>query len=167
MILYTTCACFLGRMLVAATARGICFLCFGDTDAELLAALAAEFPRAELSRDDERLRKWSTALEEHLGGRVPEIDLPLDAAGTPFQQRVWAELRRIPSGQTRTYTQVAEAIGQTSAVRAAAHACATNPVSLLIPCHRVVRRDGSLGGYRWGLARKAALQEREARLKQR
>jgi AraC family transcriptional regulator of adaptative response/methylated-DNA-[protein]-cysteine methyltransferase len=153
--------CFLGRMLVAATENGICFLCFGNDGSEVLAALMEEFPSVNLVNDPARLKKWLVVLVENLEGRCPILDLPLDTVGTPFQHRVWAELRRIPYGETRTYTQVAQALGMPRAVRAAAHADACNPVSLIIPCHRVFRRDGSLGGYRWGLQRKRALLDRE------
>jgi AraC family transcriptional regulator of adaptative response/methylated-DNA-[protein]-cysteine methyltransferase len=130
---------------------------FGEEPAVLENALAEEFPRAERVRDDAALAGWAQTLREHLQSAGPLPDLPLDLQGTAFQQRVWAELRRIPSGQTRSYTEVAQAIGQPTAVRAVARACATNKVALLIPCHRVVRSGGQLAGYRWGLARKQAL----------
>ena len=150
----------LGRMLTAATDRGICAVYFGDSDAPLEAALAAEYPAARLVRGGS-LSMWVEALLAHLAGQQPHLDLPLDVRATAFQQRVWEELRRIPYGETRSYTQVAEAIGQPAAVRAVAHACASNPAAVVTPCHRVLRSDGSLGGYRWGLHRKQALLEQE------
>ena len=161
-ITYTIIDSPLGRLLVAGTSAGICAVQMGDRDAALLAALAAEFPAAEcVPSDTPPLSGWAAALREHLSGVRPGLDLPLDVLGTAFQHRVWSELRRIPYGQTRTYAQVAQAIGQPSAVRAVARACATNPAALVIPCHRVVRSDGTLGGYRWGIARKQVLLARE------
>ncbi len=153
---------FGGCLLLAATQHGICSVQFGDHPEQLEAGLAAEFPHADRVRNDAALAQWVDLLRSHLTGRQPALNLPLDLQGTAFQQRVWAELRRIPYGQTRSYTQIAEAIQQPSAVRAVARACATNPAALVVPCHRVVRTDGSLAGYRWGIARKRALLEREA-----
>ena len=160
-IRYTTFDTPLGCLLIAATERGVCALQLGDDPSALGEALAAEFPQATLRPDDDGLAEAAAALREHLTGRRPLLDLPLDVRGTAFQQRVWAELRKIPYGQTRTYTQVAKAIGQPNAVRAVARACATNPAALVIPCHRVVRAGGALAGYRWGLARKKTLLENE------
>jgi AraC family transcriptional regulator of adaptative response/methylated-DNA-[protein]-cysteine methyltransferase len=150
-----------GCLLLAATPRGICSVQFGSNLVELEAALASEFPHAERIRDDAALREWASILCDHLAGTRTAIELPLDVQGTVFQQRVWAELRRIPYGQTRTYTQIAEAIQQPTAARAVARACATNPAALVIPCHRVVRAGGELAGYRWGIQRKKALIEHE------
>ena len=150
----------LGRMLVAATERGVCALRFGD-DASLEKELRAEFPQAELVRDPAAVAAYVRAAVAHLEGRQPTLEVPTDARGSAFQQRVWAALRQIPYGQTRSYAQLAQMIGDPSAVRAVAHACATNPVALVVPCHRVVRTGGALGGYRWGLDRKRALLERE------
>lgn len=161
-IRYTLVNTELGRMLVAGTARGICAVSFGEEDAALEAFLRSEYPAAELSRDDAALADWARALVEHLSGARPQPGLPLDVVATAFQLRVWEELRRIPYGQTRSYAEVAEAIGKPQAVRAVANACAANPAVLVTPCHRVVRSDGSLGGYRWGMERKRALLEREA-----
>lgn len=152
---------FTGCLMLAATLRGVCSVQFGDQPDTLEAALSKEFPQAQLKRDDAALRDWASVLRDHLAGMRPILDLPLDVQGTAFQQRVWAELRRIPYGQTRTYTQIAQAIQQPSAVRAVARACATNPAALVIPCHRVVRAGGALAGYRWGIGRKQALLERE------
>lgn len=147
----------LGRLLVAATERGISALYLGDRDAALEAALAKEYPRAEIRCDRNGLESWVRGVLEHLRGREPHLDLPTDVQATAFQRRVWEELRRIPYGATRTYGEIARAIGRPSATRAVARACATNPVSVVVPCHRVVRKDGDLGGYRWGLERKRAL----------
>jgi AraC family transcriptional regulator of adaptative response/methylated-DNA-[protein]-cysteine methyltransferase len=157
---YSIVDCALGRLLVAATERGVCAVSLGDSDAVLEAALRAEYPNAQIHHDESR-GKWVSALVSHLNGRQPALNLPVDLQATAFQRRVWEELRRIPYGATRSYSQVARAIGRPSAVRAVAHACATNPVSVVIPCHRVVREDGSLGGYRWGLKRKQALLDKE------
>lgn len=151
----------LGRLLVAATGRGISALYLGESDARLEAALHNEYPRAEIRRDRSGLEGWLKKILLHLKGSEPHLDLPTDVQATAFQRRVWEELRRIPYGSTRTYSQVARAIGRPSAVRAVARACATNPVSVVVPCHRVVREDGNLAGYRWGLPRKRALLEHE------
>jgi AraC family transcriptional regulator, regulatory protein of adaptative response / methylated-DNA-[protein]-cysteine methyltransferase len=159
---YTTVESPLGRLLVGATDRGISALYLGESDARLEAALRKEYPRAELCRDRNGLEGSVTKILDHLRGREPNLDLPTDVQATAFQRRVWEELRHIPYGSTRTYTQVARAIGQPAAVRAVARACATNPVSVVVPCHRVVRGDGKLAGYRWGVERKRALLEHEA-----
>jgi AraC family transcriptional regulator of adaptative response/methylated-DNA-[protein]-cysteine methyltransferase len=160
-IRYTLAACPLGLLLLAGTDRGVCAVYLGDTDGPLEEALTEEFPKAQMERDDEGLRPWVVPVLEHLDGHRPHLDLPLDVQATAFQWRVWAELRKIPYGSTRTYGEVAGALGQPTAARAVARACATNPVSVIIPCHRVVREDGGLGGYRWGLSRKQALLEQE------
>jgi len=157
----------LGRLLVGATGRGISALYLGESDAALRAALRKEYPRAELLPDghaseEKGLGQWVEQILAHLRGREPHLDLPTDVQATAFQRRVWEELRRIPYGATRTYSQVARAIGRPSAIRAVARACATNPVSVVVPCHRVVREDGNLAGYRWGIDRKRTLLEREA-----
>jgi AraC family transcriptional regulator of adaptative response/methylated-DNA-[protein]-cysteine methyltransferase len=149
--------CPLGRMLVAATERGVCAVSLGKEDASLQAMLRDEYPAAAIQPSAEGLQHEVHALLDYLNGEQPRLDLPLDVQATAFQLRVWEELRRIPYGETRTYTQVAEAIGRPKAVRAVANACANNPAALVNPCHRVIRRDGSLGGYRWGLERKQAL----------
>ena len=158
---YTITNCPLGRVLVAATRRGVCAVSLGEADAVLAAELVAEYPHAEIHRDDAGFADWVKALRGHLQGLQPRLSLPVDVQATAFQRRVWKELQRIPYGQTRTYSQVAKAIGRPRAVRAVARACATNPVSIVVPCHRVIREDGSLAGYRWGLERKKALLERE------
>jgi AraC family transcriptional regulator, regulatory protein of adaptative response / methylated-DNA-[protein]-cysteine methyltransferase len=161
-ISYTTVGCALGRLLVAATERGVCSVQFGDTEGELEAALAAEYPAAELRRDGARLDEFVGALLRHVEGGESKLDLPLDVRATAFQSRVWEELRRIPYGETRSYADVAASLGRPAATRAVARACATNPVALVTPCHRVVRGDGNLSGYRWGVERKRALLAREA-----
>lgn len=161
---YAIADCPLGRLLVAATERGICAVSLGDSHAALEAALLKEFPHAEVHRDQANLKQWVSALLRHLNGRQPNLNLPLDVQATAFQWRVWQELRAIPYGSTRSYNEIARAVGHPKAVRAVARACATNPVAMVIPCQRVVRQDGNLGGYRWGLERKHALlaQERSA-----
>jgi AraC family transcriptional regulator of adaptative response/methylated-DNA-[protein]-cysteine methyltransferase len=159
-IAYTTAVCPLGRLLVARTARGICRVSLGNNVAELEASLRAEFPAADIRRDQGILASAVGAILGYLGGERA-LDLPLDVRATAFQRRVWEALRRIPYGSTRSYAQVAGAIGHPTATRAVARACATNPAALVIPCHRVVRADGGLGGYRWGIERKRALLDRE------
>jgi AraC family transcriptional regulator of adaptative response/methylated-DNA-[protein]-cysteine methyltransferase len=155
----------LGHLLVAATNKGVCSVMLGDSDASLRADLLNEFPAAEIHHDEKPLHSAVKAIVEHLKSKTPRIDLPLDIQATAFQRQVWDRLRVIPVGQTHSYSQVAKAIGQEKAVRAVARACATNPVALVIPCHRVIREDKSLGGYRWGLERKKKLLEQEARTK--
>jgi AraC family transcriptional regulator, regulatory protein of adaptative response / methylated-DNA-[protein]-cysteine methyltransferase len=159
---YTIVSSPLGRLLVGATARGISALYLGKDDVPLEGALHKEYPRAEIQRDRNGLERWVEKILEHLRGREPNLDLPTDVQATAFQRRVWEELRKIPYGTTRTYSQVARAIGKPTAIRAVARACATNPVSVVVPCHRVVREDGNLAGYRWGLERKLALLQRES-----
>lgn len=162
-IRYTCADSPLGRMLIAATERGICSIQFARTDGELIEGLKREFPFAGRKADEGGLRNWVDALLQHLHGKDLDSDakLPLDIRATAFQRRVWKHLQSIPFGATRSYSQVAKGIGRPHAVRAVARACATNPVAVAIPCHRVVRQDGSMGGYRWGIARKKALLEME------
>jgi AraC family transcriptional regulator, regulatory protein of adaptative response / methylated-DNA-[protein]-cysteine methyltransferase len=156
----------LGQLLVGATERGISAVYLGDSDAVLTGVLQKEYPRAQLLPDDDgsrrKLGQWVKQIVEHLRGREPHLDLPTDVRATAFQRRVWEELRKIPYGFTRTYTQVARAIGRPSAVRAVARACATNPTAVVVPCHRVVREDGKLAGYRWGIEHKEKLLETES-----
>ena len=158
---YTIAGSPLGRLLVAATERGVCAVSLGDSDARLETALRAEYPEAEIHRDERGLGTWVGALTSYLEGVRPHLALPLDIQATAFQHRVWETLQAIPYGETRSYAEIARAIGRPTGARAVARACATNPVSLVIPCHRVVRGDGGLGGYRWGLERKRALLDRE------
>lgn len=165
-VYYTLVDCPLGRALVATTERGVCSIALGDQDAPLQAQLRAEFPHALLERVDagapEFVAPRVDAVARALAGRTDGPTVPVELLGTAFQYRVWEALMRIPAGQTRSYAELARALGSPDAVRAVAGACARNKVAVLVPCHRVVRSDGSLGGYRWGLPRKAALLEREA-----
>lgn len=153
----------LGPLLMAATDRGVCRVRFGDDAATLEADLAAEYPRAALvaARPGAALDGWLAALEAHLAAAGPAPNPPLDLHGTAFQLKVWRFLTRITPGRPISYTELAAGIGAPKAVRAAASACAANRVALLVPCHRVLRGDGGLGGYRWGTDRKRALIEAE------
>lgn len=160
-ISYTIAPCSLGLLLVAATERGVCAVKLGDSDTRLIADLKKEYPSAEIHRADSILSEPVNKLLDYLSGNQPDLQLPLDIQATAFQWQVWESLRSIPYGETRSYRAVAKAVGRPTAVRAVARACATNPVALLIPCHRVIREDQSLGGYRWGLERKDALLEQE------
>ncbi|MFZ0200062.1 MAG: bifunctional DNA-binding transcriptional regulator/O6-methylguanine-DNA methyltransferase Ada [Candidatus Sulfotelmatobacter sp.] len=153
----------LGRILIAATDRGICSIQFAKSDGELLQGLKREFPFAVRKPDDSGLQAWVGALLSQMTGKELNSTLPLDIRATAFQRRVWAYLQSIPFGATRSYGEVAKAIGQPSASRAVARACATNPVAIAIPCHRVVRKDGNTSGYRWGMERKKTLLELEQR----
>ncbi|VTT98066.1 family transcriptional regulator : Methylated-DNA--protein-cysteine methyltransferase OS=Oscillochloris trichoides DG-6 GN=OSCT_3119 PE=4 SV=1: Methyltransf_1N: DNA_binding_1 [Gemmataceae bacterium] len=162
MIRYTTAASDLGRVLLAATDRGVCAVSIADADAAHEAFLASEFPGAELAREDAALAGWLKELLKAAAGEAHRLP-PLDVRATVFQRRVWDELRRIPRGKTRTYSQLAASLGQPTAARAVARACATNPTAVLVPCHRVVGSDGSLRGFRWGLATKQRLIDAERR----
>ncbi|HEX7912571.1 MAG TPA: bifunctional DNA-binding transcriptional regulator/O6-methylguanine-DNA methyltransferase Ada [Paraburkholderia sp.] len=159
---YASAPTSLGFVLVAATDKGICKIGFGDDAAMLANDLRGEFANADLLEDADRLAPFVAQIDAYLLGTRQDFDLPLDIAATAFRQRVWDALRRIPYGETRSYSQIAEAVGSPRAVRAVASACATNPVALAIPCHRVVQKGGALAGYRWGLPRKAALLDNEA-----
>ena len=163
-ISYTLVRSPLGRLLVAGTSRGISAIYLGDTPAQLQAALRKEYPQAQIRRDPAGVSRWVRQVAGHLAGRRQSLEMPLDVQATAFQRRVWEALRRIPCGETRSYQEVARSLGKPKAARAVARACAANPLSVLVPCHRVVRADGSLGGYRWGLQRKQALLAREKRL---
>jgi AraC family transcriptional regulator, regulatory protein of adaptative response / methylated-DNA-[protein]-cysteine methyltransferase len=164
-IIYTIADCPLGRVLVAATERGVCSVALGDSDADLQRALFAEYPNASIDSKDTAispsLNLWLSKVLELINGKSPRIDLPLDIQATAFQWMVWRELQRIPFGATRSYQEIAKAIGKPKAVRAVAGACAGNHVALVIPCHRVIRESKELGGYRWGLERKRKLLEAE------
>lgn len=160
-IRYAIASSSLGRVLVASTPRGLCRVAIAATDAELMAVLRAEFPAAEIVRDAAGLRQTTKAVVDLADGRAAR-EIPTDVRGTVFQQRVWKALRQIPAGATKTYTEVARSIGRPSAVRAVARACATNPIALVVPCHRVVPAAGGVGGYRWGATRKARLLARES-----
>ncbi|HKC71100.1 MAG TPA: methylated-DNA--[protein]-cysteine S-methyltransferase, partial [Terriglobales bacterium] len=162
-IRYATAVCPLGRVLVAATDRGVCSVQFGESDRQLQVGLQAEFPAAEIRPAGADLRAWVQEVVNAVSGRQPHPGVPLDLQCTAFQRQVWEALLRIPYGSTRSYQQVAADIGQPKAARAVARACATNPVAVLIPCHRVVRGTGEMGGYRWGAERKEKLLQRERR----
>ena len=160
---YTVVETVAGPLLVAATERGLCAAWFGRDDARLTRELSREYANAVLRRDDRALAPMAAAVRNHLASGAPLAQLPLDIDGTPFARAVWNCLQAIPYGETRTYAEVAESIGRPGAARAVGSACAANPVAVVIPCHRVVRADGSGGGYRWGIDRKRALLAREAR----
>jgi AraC family transcriptional regulator of adaptative response/methylated-DNA-[protein]-cysteine methyltransferase len=167
-IRYTIVASPFGRLLVAVTDRGVCAVTLGDSDDALARSLRQQFPRAEISRVDAGADEWLAGLVARVAARVARPgetsgEVPLDLRGTAFQWRVWQALLAIPPGETRSYQQLARAVGRPRAVRAVAGACAANRVAVVVPCHRVIRGDGSLGGYRWGLPRKAKLLAREAR----
>ncbi|HUO27141.1 MAG TPA: bifunctional DNA-binding transcriptional regulator/O6-methylguanine-DNA methyltransferase Ada [Candidatus Aquilonibacter sp.] len=162
-IRYTSADSPLGRMLIAATERGVCAIQFADSDGELLEGLKREFPFAVRRPDEGGLQSYVTTLLGKMSGRELNAALPLDIRATAFQRRVWRYLQSIPFGATRSYSQVARAIHRPRATRAVARACATNPVAVEIPCHRVVRQDGTEGGYRWGVERKEELLQMEQR----
>jgi len=149
-----------GCLLVAATERGVCAAMLGDDAAQLEGALRQEFPAARLERNDAGLQRYTAAVASRVMGRE-EGSVRLHVQGTPFQWQVWEALRRIPAGETRTYQQIARELGRPNAARAVARACASNRVALVIPCHRVVRESGELGGYRWGIERKKHVLEQE------
>ncbi len=160
-IRYASAASPLGRVLIAATPKGVCSVALGDSESTLLADLRAEYPGAEVLPAPRELGDWLRQVIDYVAGQLPTLDLPLDVRATAFQWKVWNALRAIPPGETRTYGQVAAAIGRPTAVRAVARACATNPVALAVPCHRVVPAAGGIGEYRWGAARKKKLLDRE------
>ena len=160
-VAYTIVASPLGRLLVAGTSRGICAVKLGDVDDRLEEDLRHEYPAATIVHGDGRLREWVSAILAHLRGKTPHLDLPVDVQATAFQWKVWRYLQSIPYGETRAYSDVARAIGAPRSIRAVARACATNPVCLVVPCHRVVQKHGGLGGYRWGTDRKQRLLKRE------
>lgn len=157
----------LGRLLVAATSSGVCAVRMGASDAALEGALRREYPSASIAADGGALARWTNRILAHLSGRRPRLDLPLDVQATAFQWQVWSALCSIPYGKTRSYAEIASAIGRPRAVRAVARACASNPVALAIPCHRVVPSQGGVGGYRWGVERKRTLLASESALARR
>jgi len=161
-IQYTVANTSLGKVLVGATQRGVSAVYLGDNERSLVEELRKEYAKAEIVRAAPGHENWLKEIVRRVEGSAPSLDLPLDVQATAFQRRVWQELQKIPRGATRTYTQVARSLGKPRSVRAVARACATNPVSIVVPCHRVIRTDGSLAGYRWGLSRKEKLLEREA-----
>jgi AraC family transcriptional regulator, regulatory protein of adaptative response / methylated-DNA-[protein]-cysteine methyltransferase len=160
-IRYTVVSTWLGLALVAATERGVCMTALGDESAGLEADLRRRFPAATLVAADAALCGWTERVVRYITRPAEQLDLPLDIRGTAFQAQVWRALQKIPPGQTATYTEIAAALGRPKAVRAVAQACAGNKLAVLVPCHRVVRTDGDLAGYRWGVERKRALLARE------
>lgn len=161
-IIYAAAECDLGLLLVGRTPKGLCYVALGDDKTTLEHNLKSEFGNAEIIEDSGGLKDYLNSILEYLDGRSRSIDLPLDIRATVFQTQVWELLRKIPFGQTASYTEIAEMLGDKKKVRAVARACATNRIALAIPCHRVVASDGKLSGYRWGIERKKALIEREA-----
>jgi AraC family transcriptional regulator, regulatory protein of adaptative response / methylated-DNA-[protein]-cysteine methyltransferase len=151
----------LGKVLVGATEKGVSAVYLGDSNEKMVAELRQEYPRAEIAPATQSHARWIQEIVERIEGKQANIEVPLDLQATAFQRRVWQELQKIPRGSTRTYSQVARAMGNPQAVRAVARACATNPVSIVVPCHRVIREDGELAGYRWGLERKEGLLAQE------
>ena len=159
-IAYTVAKSPIGALLVAATERGVCSVKIGGSDATL-SSLRSEFPRAQVRRDEAALGRWVRAIVRHLSGEDTRLDVPVDVRATAFQWRVYEALRAIPYGETRSYQEVARIVGAPKGARAVGHACATNPVAIVIPCHRVVRGDGTLGGYAYGLGMKRTLIDAE------
>ena len=153
----------IGSVLIASTENGVCSVKIGSSEAALTADLAREFPAAEIERDSKTRSEWTRAIASHLRGDAPSLDLPIDVRATAFQWKVWRALQRIPYGETRAYAEVAKGIGKPTAARAVARACATNPVALVVPCHRVVPTGGGIGGYRWGSDCKQRLLSTEKR----
>lgn len=160
-IAYSVVASPFGRLLVGTTAKGVCAVKLGASDEALARALREEYHAAEIHEGEPARAEWVRAIVEHLEGGAPALDLPIDVQATAFQWKVWRALQAIPYGETRPYAEVARAIGKPRAVRAVARACATNPVAVVVPCHRVVATGGGLGGYRWGVERKRQLLARE------
>lgn len=161
-LFFALAACSVGHVLVAQSAQGICAILLGEDPARLPDDLQHSFPRARLTPDNTSLNKVISQVVAFIDQPETELSLPLDLRGTPFQQRVWQALRHIPVGMTVSYTDLAQRIGSPKAVRAVAGACAANVLAVAIPCHRVVRSDGTLSGYRWGIERKRQLLNREA-----
>jgi AraC family transcriptional regulator of adaptative response/methylated-DNA-[protein]-cysteine methyltransferase len=159
---YATVSTPLGRLLVAATDRGVCAVTLGDSERALETGLRREYPEALLEKAPAALAEWTERIARSLAESVDLDSIPLDLRATTFQRRVWEALRAVPRGETRSYSELAATIGRPSAARAVASACAHNPVALVVPCHRIVRNDGALGGYRWGVARKRELLKRES-----
>ena len=160
-IRYAVADCHMGKLLVAVTERGICAVSLGDDEKALEASLRHEYRNATIEHDNESLKAWLEAVLQVISGRRPHDELPLDIQATAFQRMVWEELRRIPYGETRSYSEIAKAIGKPNAARAVAKACAANPTAVVIPCHRVVQQNGGVGGYKWGVERKKALLAQE------
>jgi AraC family transcriptional regulator, regulatory protein of adaptative response / methylated-DNA-[protein]-cysteine methyltransferase len=168
-IAYAIVASALGRLLMAGTRRGICFAAMGEADRTLVAELRGDYPLATIRvadpnrREDSRIGPWADALAEYIAGRAAMPAPPMDIRGTPFQFAVWDQLRAIPAGETRSYSEIARRISRPRAIRAVGTANGANPISIIIPCHRAIRASGHLGGYRWGLDRKRQLLAMESR----
>ena len=160
---YSTISTPVGQVLIAATETGVCSVKIGASEATLAADLRREYPSADIEADLKPQTEWVKAIAQHLRGDAPSLDLPIDVQATAFQWKVWRELQRIPYGETRRYGEIARRIGKPQAVRAVANACASNPVCIVVPCHRVVPAAGGVGGYRWGAQRKEKLLTTEAR----
>jgi AraC family transcriptional regulator of adaptative response/methylated-DNA-[protein]-cysteine methyltransferase len=160
-ITYTITTSELGRILVARTIKGLCNVAFADDDAALEKNLKTEYPNAEIVKDAKVLKGFVDEILKHLSGKKQRLDLPLDIQATAFQMRVWELLRKIPYGETVSYSQIAEQLGDKKKVRAVAQACANNRIAVVIPCHRVVGKDGKLSGYKWGVKRKEQLLKKE------
>lgn len=161
-IRYCVCPCSLGSLLVAGTERGVCFVRFGEGEAELEHRLKGAFPFAPLDRaEDGAVGRWGRIIADYVDGRSNSAEVPLDVSGSRFEERVWRALRQIPTGETRSYSDIAARLGNSRAARAVARACADNPAPVVIPCHRVIEKSGALGGYGGGVSRKRALLERE------
>jgi AraC family transcriptional regulator of adaptative response/methylated-DNA-[protein]-cysteine methyltransferase len=160
-IVYAATKCSLGWILVAATPRGVCSIELGDRPDALIARLRERFPKAVVTKGGVELEQWVRATTRFAEAPTAHLNLPLDVRGTAFQRRVWNQLRKLPVGTTSTYGELAKRIGRPRAARAVARACASNPVALAIPCHRVIRGDGDVSGYRWGVVRKRLLLDRE------
>ena len=156
-IRYMIAECDLGKILVARTERGICRVTFGTENAEMYSNLTAEFPKAKISKGSAELKTVVDAIVQYISGRSKHLLLPLDLQATAFQLQVWEKLRQIPYGETRSYSEIAESLGDKNKVRAVARACATNRVAVVIPCHRVIGKSGKMSGYRWGIERKEKL----------
>ena len=154
---FTIVDCSLGSLLVGATEKGICAVSLGDSDSVMKAEFLAQYPPASIHLDDTGIRQWIERINNYINGKEFALNLPLDIRGTDFQRQVWQALQTIPYGSTSTYKEIAETIGYPKGARAVGNACGANPVALIIPCHRVVGKNNSLGGYRWGGERKKAL----------
>lgn len=148
-------------ILLARNTRGVCSILLGDTDSQLCTDLQQRYPQAQLSRNDSALAPWLQQVTDFLAAPMTPIEFPVDIQGTDFQKSVWAMLQDIPVGETRSYSEVAQQLGRPKAVRAVANACAANPLALIIPCHRILRADGGISGYRWGVERKRAVLAKE------
>ena len=156
-IIYSVVECSLGYLLVATTEKGICTVSLGDTAIELTKALKAEFDKATIAENNQNHQDWIKQILDSIKGKTADIDLPLDIRGTAFQQQVWQALQKIPYGETRTYKEIANELERPKATRAVGSACGTNPIALVVPCHRVLKSNGGLSGYRWGIERKQKL----------